>query len=249
MCSPEKGSEFGGSLVRPEATVGYGGLYFVREMLADKGIDTRASRVAISGFGNVAWGAAQKATQMGAKVVTISGPDGYIYDEDGLTKKRLLTCWNFARAGTTFAARMRNASRGLSSWQAAVRGSEVRYRFAVCYTKRAERRRCPASYRKRSDMRGRNPNMGCTPEAIDAFIAHKMLYAPGKGCQRRRCSHVRLEMSQNAMHLSWSAEEVDRKLHAIMHGIHEQCVIHAPWPALSAHVYAGFYDRGGREDT
>ena len=78
-----KGLEFGGSLVRPEAT-GYGGLYFVREMLADKGIDIRGKRVAISGFGNVAWGAAQKATQMGAKVVTISGPDGYIYDEDGL---------------------------------------------------------------------------------------------------------------------------------------------------------------------
>ena len=83
-----KGLEFGGSLVRPEAT-GYGGLYFVREMLADKGIDIRGKRVAISGFGNVAWGAAQKATQMGAKVVTISGPDGYIYDEDGLDEEKI----------------------------------------------------------------------------------------------------------------------------------------------------------------
>ena len=83
-----KGLEFGGSLVRPEAT-GFGGLYFVREMLADKGIDIKGKAVAISGFGNVAWGAARKATEMGAKVITISGPDGYIYDEAGISGEKI----------------------------------------------------------------------------------------------------------------------------------------------------------------
>ena len=83
-----KGLEFGGSLVRPEAT-GYGGLYFVKQMLATKGIDIAGKRIAISGFGNVAWGAASKATQLGAKVVTISGPDGYVYDPDGISGEKI----------------------------------------------------------------------------------------------------------------------------------------------------------------
>ena len=83
-----KGLEFGGSLIRPEAT-GFGGLYFVNQMLQTKGIDMKGKTVAISGFGNVAWGAATKATQLGAKVITISGPDGYIYDPDGISGEKI----------------------------------------------------------------------------------------------------------------------------------------------------------------
>ena len=86
-----KGLEFGGSLIRPEAT-GFGGLYFVNQMLKNKGIDIKGKTVAVSGFGNVAWGAVTKATELGAKVVTISGPDGYVYDPDGISGDKIAEC-------------------------------------------------------------------------------------------------------------------------------------------------------------
>ena len=180
-----KGLEFGGSLVRPEAT-GYGGLYFVKQMLATKGIDIAGKRIAISGFGNVAWGAASKATQLGAKVVTISGPDGYVYDPDGISGEKI-----------DYMLELRASGEDIVAPYAEKYG-------VICV--------------------GEISNMGCRPEAIDLFIKHRIMYGPGKAVNAGGVATSGLEMTQNAMHISWSAEEVDQRLHQIMSDIHTQCV-------------------------
>lgn len=219
-----KGLDFGGSLVRPEAT-GFGGLYFVKEMLADKGISLEGKTVAISGFGNVAWGAATKASQLGAKVVTISGPDGYVYDPDGVTGEKIDYMLELRASGNDVVAPYADEFPGATfypnrkPWEQKVdialpcatqnelNGEDARQLIANGVT-------CV----------GEISNMGCTPEAIDLFLEHKLLYAPGKAVNAGGVATSGLEMSQNAMHLSWSAEDVDQRLHQIMHGIHEQCV-------------------------
>ena len=219
-----KGLEYGGSLVRPEAT-GYGGLYFVREMLADKGIDIQGKRIAMSGFGNVAWGAAKKATQMGAKVVTISGPDGYIYDEAGLDEEKIAYLLVLRASGNDVCAPYAERFPG-SRFVPGRRPWEVECDIALPCATQNELSGEDARQLIGNGVTcvGEISNMGCTPEAIDAFIGHKMLFAPGKAVNAGGVATSGLEMSQNAMHLSWSAEEVDAKLHAIMHNIHEQCV-------------------------
>ena len=225
-----KGLEFGGSLVRQEAT-GFGGLYFVREMLAGKGISIQGKRVAISGFGNVAWGAATKATQMGAKVVTISGPDGYIYDEAGLDEEKIAYLLELRASGndicSPYAEKFPEARfvEGRRPW-------EVECDIALpCATQNELNGEDAARLIANGvECVAEISNMGCTPEAIDAFIAHKMLFAPGKAVNAGGVATSGLEMSQNAMHLAWTAEEVDKKLHAIMHGIHGQCVRYGTEP-------------------
>ncbi len=219
-----KGLEFGGSLVRPEAT-GYGGLYFVREMLADKGIDIKGKTVAISGFGNVAWGAARKATEMGAKVITISGPDGYILDESGISGEKIEYMLTLRSSGndicSPYAEEFPEAK-----FVAGRRPWEVKCDIALPCATQNELNGEDAQRLIENGVIcvGEISNMGCTPEAIDAFIEHKLLYAPGKAVNAGGVATSGLEMSQNAMHLSWSAKEVDEKLHGIMHNIHEQCV-------------------------
>ena len=219
-----KGLSYGGSLVRPEAT-GFGGLYFVREMLADKGIDIKGKTIAISGFGNVAWGAARKATEMGAKVITISGPDGYILDEAGLDEKKISYMLELRASGNDICQPYEEEFPG-SKFFAGRRTWEVKCDIALPCATQNELNGDDARQLIQNGCIcvGEISNMGCTPEAIDAFIEAKMLYAPGKAVNAGGVATSGLEMSQNAMHLSWSAEEVDQKLHHIMHGIHEQCV-------------------------
>ena len=225
-----KGLEFGGSLVRPEAT-GYGGLYFVREMLADKGIDIKGKTVAISGFGNVAWGAARKATEMGAKVITISGPDGYILDESGISGEKIEYMLTLRSSGndicSPYAEEFPEAK-----FVAGRRPWEVKCDIALPCATQNELNGEDAQRLIGNGVIcvGEISNMGCTPEAIDAFIEHKLLYAPGKAVNAGGVATSGLEMSQNAMHLSWSAKEVDEKLHGIMHNIHEQCVKYGTQP-------------------
>ena len=226
-----KGLEFGGSLIRPEAT-GYGGLYFVKEMLAVKGLDIKDKRVAISGFGNVAWGAAKKATEMGAKVITISGPDGYIYDEQGVSGEKIDYMLELRASGndicSPYAERFKGAVfvSGRKPW-------EVKCDIALpCATQNelnGDDARCLID--NGTLCVGEISNMGCTPEAIDLFVEHQMLYAPGKAVNAGGVATSGLEMSQNATHLNWSADEVDAKLHAIMHNIHEQCVKYGTEPS------------------
>lgn len=219
-----KNLEFGGSLVRPEAT-GFGGLYFVQQMLATRNIDLKGKRVAISGFGNVAWGAATKATQLGAKVITISGPDGYILDEDGLNEEKIAYMLELRSSGNDICAPYAEKFTE-AKFIAGKRPWEVKCDVALPCATQNELNGDDAHMLIENGCScvGEISNMGCTPEAIDAFIEAKMLYAPGKAVNAGGVATSCLEMSQNAMHLSWSAEEVDQRLHGIMQSIHEQCL-------------------------
>lgn len=225
-----KGLEYGGSLVRPEAT-GFGGLYFVNQMLATRGLGIEGKTVAISGFGNVAWGAATKATQMGAKVITLSGPDGYIYDPAGLDEEKIAYMLELRESGNDVCQPYADRFPG-STFVAGRKPWEQKCDIALtCATQNEldgdDARQLIANG---TQCVGEISNMGCTPEAIDAFISARMLYAPGKAVNAGGVATSGLEMSQNAMHISWSAEEVDQRLHHIMHSIHEQCVKYGTQP-------------------
>jgi len=219
-----KGRGWGGSLVRPEAT-GYGNVYFANEMLKTKGESFTGKTVCVSGFGNVAWGAAKKATELGGKVVTISGPDGYVYDPDGVKGEKIdymleLRASNndivkpYAdKYGVKFVA-------GRHPWEIkcdialpCATQNELNKEDALTLIKNGCTCVCEAA------------NMPSTPEAIEVFHQAKILFAPGKAANAGGVATSGLEMSQNAMKLSWSAEEVDARLHQIMKDIHQQCVI------------------------
>ena len=225
-----KGLSYGGSLVRPEAT-GFGALYFVNEMLQTHGIDIKGKTVAISGFGNVAWGAATKATQLGAKVISISGPDGYIYDPEGVSGEKIDYMLELRASGNDicqpYADEFPEATfiPGKRPW-------ELKCDIALPCATQNELNGDDARQLITNGCQcvGEVSNMGCTPEAIDAFIEAKMLFAPGKAVNAGGVATSGLEMSQNAMHLSWSAPEVDKQLHTIMHAIQQQCVEYGRQP-------------------
>ena len=219
-----KGLEWGGSRIRPEAT-GFGALYFVNEMLQTHGIDIKGKTIAVSGFGNVAWGAITKANQLGAKVVTISGPDGYIYDPTGISGEKIDYLLELRASGNDicqpYAEEFPEATfvEGKKPW-------EVKTDIALpCATQNelngedadiilSHKPLCVAEV----------SNMGCTAEAAEKFVASKTLLAPGKAVNAGGVATSGLEMTQNAIRLSWSEKEVDEKLHEIMHNIHGQCV-------------------------
>ena len=219
-----KGLDFGGSKIRPEAT-GFGACYFVEDMLATTGETFAGKTVAISGFGNVAWGAATKATELGAKVVTISGPDGYVYDPDGISGEKIDYMLELRSSGEDivepYAEKYPNAQffAGKKPW-------EVKVDIAMPCATQNELGKEDAEALVKNGVKivGEVSNMGCTPEAIDTFIENKVLYGPGKAVNAGGVATSGLEMSQNAMHLSWSEAEVDEKLHGIMRDIHTQCV-------------------------
>ena len=225
-----KGLEFGGSILRPEAT-GFGALYFVNQMLKDKGIDIKGKTVAISGFGNVAWGAATKATQLGAKVVTISGPDGYIYDPDGISGEKIDYMLELRESGNDivapYADKFPSASYfpGRKPWERKV---------DIALPCATQNEVSGADAQQLIDNNtlciAEVSNMGCTEEAANLFLENKMLFAPGKAVNAGGVATSGLEMSQNAMHLSWTADEVDQRLHQIMSSIHEQCLKYGKEP-------------------
>lgn len=218
-----KNLEFGGSLIRPEAT-GFGGLYFVNQMLETSGQSIKDKTVAISGFGNVAWGAALKATELGAKVVIISGPDGYIYDKNGIAGEKIdymlelrATCNDIVEPyaeqfGAEFVP-------GRRPW-------EVKVDIALpCATQNELSEEDAHTLISNGVICvGEISNMGCTPEAIELFLHHKVMYGPGKAVNAGGVATSGLEMTQNAMHIAWTAAEVDAKLQQIMSQIHDQCV-------------------------
>ena len=218
-----KGLEFGGSLVRPEAT-GFGGLYFVKQMFETAGMSLQGKTIAISGFGNVAWGAALKATELGAKVVTISGPDGYVYDEKGISGEKI-----------NYMLELRATANDIVSPYAEEFGAvfvpnrrpwEVKVDIALPCATQNELNEEDAQHLIDNNVIcvGEVSNMGCTPEAIELFIKNKVMYGPGKAVNAGGVATSGLEMTQNAMHLAWTAAEVDAKLHQIMSEIHNQCV-------------------------
>ncbi|MDE6652918.1 MAG: NADP-specific glutamate dehydrogenase, partial [Muribaculaceae bacterium] len=219
-----KGLEFGGSRIRPEAT-GFGALYFVQSMLRQKGETIQGKTIAISGFGNVAWGAALKATELGAKVVTISGPDGYIYDPDGLDADKINYMLELRASGNDIVEPYAEKYPG-STFYAGKKPWEVKVDIALpCATQNEVNGEDAAMLVANGvPMVAEVSNMGCTPEAIDTFIANKVNYAPGKAVNAGGVATSGLEKSQNAMHIQWSAEEVDHRLHDIMEAIHDQCL-------------------------
>ncbi len=221
-----KGLDYGGSLIRPEAT-GFGGLYFVNEMLSTHGLDIKGKTIAISGFGNVAWGAALKATELGGKVVTISGPDGYVYDADGISGEKIDLMLELRASGEDIVApyveKYPNAK-----FFAGKRPWEQKVDIALPCATQNELGEADARALVENGVQcvAEISNMGCTAEAVDFFLEHKVLFAPGKAVNAGGVATSGLEMTQNAMHLQWTEAEVDERLHQIMHNIHQQCVTH-----------------------
>ncbi len=219
-----KGFDFGGSRLRPEAT-GFGALYFVQNMLALKNEDLKGKTVAISGFGNVAWGAATKATELGAKVVTISGPDGYIYDPDGVSGDKIEYMLELRASGNDivapYAEKYPNSTffPGKKPWE-----QKVDIALPCATQNEVNGEDAKQMVANGVKLVAEVSNMGCTPEAIDCFIENHINYAPGKAVNAGGVACSGLEMTQDAEHLQWTAEEVDAKLHQIMAAIHEQCL-------------------------
>lgn len=219
-----KGLEWGGSRIRPEAT-GYGALYFVNQMLQTHGYDIKGKTVAISGFGNVAWGAAKKATELGAKVITISGPDGYIYDPAGLDDEKIAYMLELRASGNDVCQPYADEFPG-SEFRAGRKPWEVKCDIALPCATQNELNGADADLllANKPICIAEVSNMGCTDEAAEKFVAAKQLFAPGKAVNAGGVATSGLEMTQNAMRLNWSEAEVDDKLHYIMHNIHDQCV-------------------------
>ncbi len=219
-----KGLEFGGSRIRPEAT-GFGALYFVQGMLEQMNQTIAGKRIAISGFGNVAWGAALKATELGAKVVTISGPDGYVYDPEGLNMEKIDYMLELRATGNDVVEPYVEKFPG-ATFYAGKKPWEQKVDIALpCATQNeVSGEDAKQLVDNKVLLVAEVSNMGCTPEAIDTFINSRTVYAPGKAVNAGGVATSGLEMSQNAMHLQWSSEEVDRRLHEIMRDIHSQCL-------------------------
>jgi glutamate dehydrogenase (NADP+) len=219
-----KGLTYGGSLIRPEAT-GFGAVYFLVRMLADMKQELKGKTVAISGFGNVAWGAALKATELGAKVVTISGPDGYIYDPAGLNDEKIAYMLELRSSNNDVVAPYAQKFAG-STFHAGKKPWEQKVDIAMpCATQNeVNGNDAKQLIANKVQVVAEVSNMGCTPEAIDAFIAAKIPYGPGKAVNAGGVATSGLEMSQNSQKLSWTAEEVDAQLHRIMESIHTACL-------------------------
>ncbi len=221
-----KGMEWGGSRIRPEAT-GYGALYFVNEMLQTHNIDIKGKTIAVSGFGNVAWGATKKATELGAKVVTISGPDGYIYDPEGVAGEKIDYLLELRESGNDVCAPYADRYPS-ATFYADKRPWEQKVDIALpCATQNELTGEDAATIIANGTLCvAEVSNMGCTAEAVDKFLEAKTLFAPGKAVNAGGVATSGLEMTQNSERLNWTNDEVDAKLHQIMHGIHEACLEH-----------------------
>ncbi len=220
-----KGFEFGGSRLRPEST-GYGAVYFVNHMCEANGIEFKGKTVAISGFGNVAWGVAKKATELGAKVVTISGPDGYVYDSEGINTEEKFQCLLDLRSSgndvvSDYVKRFPHAQffAGKKPW-------EQKVDIAMPCATQNEMNEDDAKMLHKNGVLlvAETSNMGCTAEAAEYYVANKIIFGPGKAVNAGGVATSGLEMTQNAMHIYWTNEEVDARLHQIMSDIHEQCL-------------------------
>lgn len=225
-----KGSNWGGSLIRPEAT-GFGCVYFADEMLATRGETIKGKRIAISGFGNVAWGAALKATELGGKVVTLSGPDGYVYDPEGVSGRKIDFMLELRASNEDIVKPYSYAFEGVE-FHEGKRPWEVKADIALpCATQNE----LDGNDAQKLINNGcicvcEGANMPSTPEAIELFHKNGLLFSPGKASNAGGVATSGLEMTQNAMKLRWGSDEVDKRLHEIMRNIHAQCVKHGKRP-------------------
>ena len=225
-----KGINWGGSLIRPEAT-GFGAVYFAQEMLAIRGEGLEGKTVCLSGFGNVAWGAALKATELGAKVVTISGPDGYIYDPDGISEDKIIYMLEL-RASNQDIVKPYSYEFPGAQFHQGKHPWEVKCDVAIpCATQNELNAEDAKNLVKNGCICvAEGANMPSTPEAIEVFLENKILFAPGKAVNAGGVATSGLEMSQNSMKMGWPRNEVDARLHQIMRDIHAACVQHGTEP-------------------
>jgi glutamate dehydrogenase (NADP+) len=219
-----KGLSYGGSLIRPEAT-GYGNVYFAQNMLSTKGESIDGKTVVISGSGNVAQFAAQKAMQLGGKVVTLSDSGGFIHDPEGLNEEKL-----------NFVMELKNVRRGRIKEYAEKYSSATFHEGQRPWSVSCDVALPCATQNELNESEaktlvsngcicvGEGANMPCTPEAIAVFHEAKILFSPGKASNAGGVATSGLEMSQNSLRMNWTAEEVDQRLHKIMNDIHEACV-------------------------
>ncbi|MCB0731732.1 MAG: NADP-specific glutamate dehydrogenase [Ignavibacteriae bacterium] len=218
-----KGLNWGGSLIRPEAT-GFGVVYFAEEMLKTKGTTFDGKTVAVSGFGNVAWGAVQKVNELGGKVVTLSGPDGFIYDKDGIKGEKV-----------DYMLKLRSSNKDIVEDYAKEFGAEFYEDKKPWEIKVDVALHCATQNEILEDDAKKLVENGCmcvceganmptTIEGYKIFTEAKILYAPGKASNAGGVATSGLEMSQNSMRLPWSRDEVDKRLHEIMSRIHLTCI-------------------------
>ena len=221
-----KGTGWGGSLIRPEAT-GFGSVYFAQEMLATKGESFQGKTVAISGFGNVAWGATKKITELGGKVITLSGPDGYIYDPEGISGEKIDYMLELRASNQDIVAPYADEFPE-ASFHPGKRPWEVKVDVAMPCATQNELDGDDARKLVENGVIcvAEGANMPSTPEAIETFKKNKILFGPAKAVNAGGVATSGLEMTQNAMKISWTAEEVDNKLKQIMKSIHDNCVKH-----------------------
>ena len=218
-----KGLAYGGSLIRPEAT-GYGVVYFVEQMLRTQGHEIAGKKVAISGFGNVAWGVALKINELGGKLYTISGPDGYIYDEEGIFGDKIDFMLEMRSSGLNKAEMYLEKyphavfHKGKSPW-------ETKVDIAIPCATQNELNETDAEKLIQNGVMcvAEAANMPCTLNAIKLFVAANVLFAPAKAANAGGVAASGLEMTQNSIRLNWTSEEVDQRLKDIMVGIHNQC--------------------------
>ncbi len=219
-----KGINWGGSLIRPEAT-GYGVVYFVNEMLSAIGETIEGKTIALSGFGNVAWGVAMKATELGAKVITISGPDGYIYDKNGI-KGEKIEYMRELRASNDDIVKPYSYEFEDAEYYPDLHPWKEKCDIAIpCATQNELNAGDAQSLINNGCICiCEAANMPCTYEAVELIQKNKLLFAPGKAANAGGVATSGLEMSQNAMKLNWSMEEVDMRLYQIMKNIHASCI-------------------------
>ncbi len=217
-----KALSWGGSLIRPEAT-GYGCVYFAEEMLKTRGEDFQGKVCTVSGSGNVAQYTIEKLNQLGAKAVTLSDSNGTIYDRDGIDDEKL-----------AFVLELKNVKRGRIKEYADKFGVEYREgkrpwdikcdcAFPSAIQNEIDGKDAETLLKNGCELVAEGANMPCTPEAIEHYLAKKILYGPAKAANAGGVATSSLEMSQNSLRLSWAREEVDEKLHNIMIAIHRQC--------------------------
>lgn len=217
-----KGINWGGSLIRPEAT-GFGVTYFAEEMLKTKGMDFKGKKVALSGFGNVAWGAALKISELGGKVVTLSGPDGFVYDPDGITGEKIEYMLEMRASGRDKVQDY--ADKFKVKFEAGKRPWSIPVDVAIPCATQNELNLDDAKELVKNGVKCvvEAANMPCTLDAVKYFIENNILFGPAKAANAGGVATSGLEMSQNSIRMSWSSKEVDEKLHNIMINIHNAC--------------------------
>jgi glutamate dehydrogenase (NADP+) len=218
-----KGLNWGGSLIRPEAT-GYGAVYFAQEMLKTRRQDFEGKVCAVSGFGNVAWGAVLKINQLGGKVVTLSGPDGFIYDKDGVKGEKVDYMLKLRSSANDRVKDYADQFKveyvpGKRPW-----GVKVDVAFPCATQNEIFEEDAKELVKNGCNCVCEGANMPTTIEGYKVFTDAKILYAPGKASNAGGVATSGLEMSQNSMRLPWSSDEVDKRLHEIMIRIHDTCV-------------------------